>query len=722
MTGEPLRQLRLRPDVRLVRAAGSIYVTSSTGVFRFPAAFLAEDVDGVSSDSLDVDGLTQVVRDALEYRGLATRVDSPLPTNPFYAANSDEAWQLYNPGSGAFAELITHLIRKAGILCSRSRETPQIAHARDACVVPLSSDHVVLRDWTALSTKSGARIVVYSYSPSRLLLATLNPPATACPLCLATRLRANFAWQDIAGLSLEALLGEATEPSWASTSVAAGIVAHHLLLAQVEPSLRGHAQLYEFRFDRPEVARHPLLQIPGCVACCDGRDTVDHTGRVRSWRLDDAWSAPEVARGRMHSAVDPLTGIIGGLSFGDGGTTAGKLTHVNTTGRTTTTWFSPVQAQAAGGSVKVDPLQAEVSALGEALERYACGVYDPAQLVRGTRDEVGDIAVDPRELPLGSTREYEAVKGRLQPYREDLSIEWVEAESLTTGAPRLLPACAVFVPYRFPAPDQRLLRPISTGLGAGGNASEAILSGLFEVIERDAFTILWENRLVVPTLDLEVMEDPRIQQIVARLRDAKVDVFCKNCTTDFGVPAVVITSRQECQNGPLVAHASRAHLDWTTCVLRALEELEQARESIKAWVEERGVPDDNARLRTMEDFLTYYCRADRIEALRFLHDGPIQRPPVTVWSQSTTPALAVQEVIRRVERAGYEAIAADITPIDVAACGIYVIKTIIPGAQPVTFARDFRHLGGRRLYDVPVRLGLRSVPISEDDLNPFPMP
>jgi len=64
----------------------------------------------------------------------------------------------------------------------------------------------------------------------------------------------------------------------------------------------------------------------------------------------------------------------------------------------------------------------------------------------------------------------------------------------------------------------------------------------------------------------------------------------------------------------------------------------------------------------------------------------------------------------------------DITPVDVAECGISIIRSIVPGLQPVTFGRDFRHLGGSRLYQAPVWMGLRNQPLQEDQLNPHPMP
>ena len=383
--------------------------------------------------------------------------------------------------------------------------------------------------------------------------------------------------------------------------------------------------------------------------------------------------------------------------------------------------MSPVKAPAAGGSAKWDRLHAVASALGEALERYACGIYDPNRLVRGTFDQLRPEAIDPRSLPLGSEREYRQLNGRLVPYTPDLEIDWERGVSLTTRSPRLVPACAVYIPYKFPRREERLLRPISTGLAAGPTVSEAILAGLYEVIERDAFAIFWENALHAPSIDLDMLPDGPTRNIVEQFRAEGLQLTCKLTTTDIGIPAVALMSVQWDTQGPLVVFSSRANLDVHLCLQRAFEEHAQSRQSVKRWIERNGVPPDNKPLRHMEDFFTYYCREDRLEYLSFVYEGQTIPLPHPEGGYPTATA-AVREVVRRLEQQGYETIAVDITPVDIRESHISVIRTIIPGLQPVTFGRDFRHLGGPRLYEAPVRMGLRTHVLGEEQLNPHPMP
>jgi ribosomal protein S12 methylthiotransferase accessory factor len=42
--------------------------------------------------------------------------------------------------------------------------------------------------------------------------------------------------------------------------------------------------------------------------------------------------------------------------------------------------------------------------------------------------------------------------------------------------------------------------------------------------------------------------------------------------------------------------------------------------------------------------------------------------------------------------------------------------------QPIHFGHSSARLGGRRLFELPVKLGLLSRPRTEDELNPCPHP
>jgi len=371
--------------------------------------------------------------------------------------------------------------------------------------------------------------------------------------------------------------------------------------------------------------------------------------------------------------------------------------------------------------VKSSSLHARVAAVGESIERYACGVYDPQVLIRGTYDDLKPEAVEPDSLPLGSRKEYENSR-RVAPWDPDLSLEWAQGISLATGARRLVPACAVYVPYRFRSKRERLLRPISTGLACGSTLTEAALSSLYEVVERDSFAIFWENMLVLPTVNLSTSESRTIRDAVAEMERDEVEVTCKLTTTDLNVTSVVMMAIQWREGSPMVCFSARSNFDFEKCVLGALEELQLCRRFVGDWIDDHGVAEDPRSMRWMGEFYSYYCHPERVAMLDFVKDGPRLEMSSLPRADGINPAEALEKLVSYVSGQGYEPILVNITPVDVAYCGLTVTRAIVPGLRPVTFARDFRHLGGRRLYDAPIQMGVRTYALTEEELNPNPMP
>ncbi len=62
----------------------------------------------------------------------------------------------------------------------------------------------------------------------------------------------------------------------------------------------------------------------------------------------------------------------------------------------------------------------------------------------------------------------------------------------------------------------------------------------------------------------------------------------------------------------------------------------------------------------------------------------------------------------------------DLTTVDVDEAGFKVVRVVVPGMQPLDVNHARRYLGGTRLYEVPCQMGLKSQPLAEEELNPFP--
>ena len=72
----------------------------------------------------------------------------------------------------------------------------------------------------------------------------------------------------------------------------------------------------------------------------------------------------------------------------------------------------------------------------------------------------------------------------------------------------------------------------------------------------------------------------------------------------------------------------------------------------------------------------------------------------------------MRECVARVARVGLETLVLDLTRPDV---GLHVAKVTVPGLR-----HFWPRFGPGRLYDIPVKLGWLSRPLTEAQLNPVP--
>ncbi len=126
---------------------------------------------------------------------------------------------------------------------------------------------------------------------------------------------------------------------------------------------------------------------------------------------------------------------------------------------------------------------------------------------------------------------------------------------------------------------------------------------------------------------------------------------------------------------------------------------------------------------TFEDHVRYHADPARASAARFLDASEERIAAESVAGiEGGTPSERVAAICGRVESAGATAYAVDVTSPDVAELGLTVTRAIAPELCALDVSHAARFLGGRRLYEAAVSLGLSSDGLHEDEVNPEPHP
>jgi oxazoline/thiazoline synthase len=351
--------------------------------------------------------------------------------------------------------------------------------------------------------------------------------------------------------------------------------------------------------------------------------------------------------------------------------------------------------------------QGEASALMEAIERYS-GIFqgDEIRVTKRFTDFAVGEAIPPNEILLYSDAQYQGrdipaaddAQPVPEPFDPPAKIEWSPVWSLRDNCFRYIPTSLLYFFYHGPA----AFHADSNGCAAGNTLEEAIVQGFLELVERDSYAIWWYNRSQRAQVDLAHFDDSYARDLQSQLADQGRKLWVLDITSDLGVPTYVAIVHWMQNGHENIEFGSGAHFSPRIAMLRALTELNQFL-SIGLM---GGASGEKPSL-------------DGTNPLR-LQDYPFLTPNNDPAIQpSTDPQFGLHHSTREqvdacvdiARRAGYDFLALDQTRPDV---GVSVVRVIVPGLR-----HFYRRFGPGRLYDIPVKLGLRDRPTPEGELTPF---
>ncbi len=343
--------------------------------------------------------------------------------------------------------------------------------------------------------------------------------------------------------------------------------------------------------------------------------------------------------------------------------------------------FSSIRPEAETGSITVyngkgaTKDQAKVSAIMEGLERYCAEVRG----MRMLRDSVENVlastfAVDPRSLILPRRTELHLM---YQP------IAWIGGVDLVEMEEILVPASAVFHPYSQPE-DLPLFRTNTNGLASGNSMEEAVLHGICEVIERDAWSICEAGKRA--KADLALGDDTGLSsELLARFTMNGVEIHLKDLTSDIGVPTFGAASDDiETRDPILLTMGMGSHLSPEIAVVRALTEVAQSR-----LTQIHGAREDTVDGKGRQQL--GYDRVKRINRMWFDSSGTERNVGSIVALDTPDIYDDIQVLLSQLNERGFKkVIAVELTRKEL---GIPVVRIIIPGME--VFAMDEERIGPR---------------------------
>ncbi|MER8086422.1 TOMM precursor leader peptide-binding protein [Streptomyces sp. NPDC094048] len=371
----------------------------------------------------------------------------------------------------------------------------------------------------------------------------------------------------------------------------------------------------------------------------------------------------------------------------------------------------------------------------EGLERYAGTTRRRGTSpVVGSYNRLSDRALDPAACGLYAPETY-ANDPMVSPFDPDRPIPWVWGHSLRDDRPVLVPARLAH--YSAGVEADNFVFECSNGCATGGSLEEAILFGLLEIIERDAFLLAWYGRAPLTAIDLGACRSPAVRTMADRAALHGYDVHAFDTRMDLAVPVVTALAVRRDGGYGTLSFAAAAGFDPESTIESALSEVLTYIPHLPYQVAERhseltAMAQDFSRVRQLKDHAQLYGLPAMAEHAKEYLDPVAVRPSADIFGDweplrpRTGDLLDDLNLLRdRIAAVGHDAIVVDQTTPEQHRMGLHTVATLVPGFLPL----DFGWTRQRALLMPRLRTALRAAGRRADDLpesavkrvpHPFP--
>ena len=492
---------------------------------------------------------------------------------------------------------------------------------------------------------------------------------------------------------------------------------------------------YRIRVDSLEVGRHSFMQVTGCPSC----DIAAHPSQPQALRF-----VPRIKRrpADKRPPNDKLSLPAARRMFVD--RHCGLIKHVFKNMQSDLMpLFTSERAFPGGGSTDYNHGRAfnyqtsELIAILEGIERYAGNEPRDAMVaLRGSRAQMvarfGEQVIDPSVFILHTEEQQANALFKFETYTDELEFGWVWAHSMRRNAPVLIPEQLGYynIRSRPGVPVNRFIYDSSNGGSLGGSIEEAVLGGLHEVIERDAYFSTWYSRVAPCRIDTRSIDDRHSAALIARCQAAGFEVHLFDMTSEAQIPvvgAMIVDPSDQARVKSYCASACEGR--WSGAVFSALAEVTT---SMGVYRKNETLDRDHARamlendalVTDMFDHVLLYSLPESYGRLGFLLGGEMrtlqqcrERLPDTLLLDLTAE-LSVD--CAKVLAVALDIIVVDQTFSSLRELGLSAAKVLVPGLLPVTFGHQYQRIDMNRLDRFARFHGMPDAKFSAANVNPYP--
>ncbi|WP_390602613.1 YcaO-like family protein, partial [Staphylococcus pseudintermedius] len=336
----------------------------------------------------------------------------------------------------------------------------------------------------------------------------------------------------------------------------------------------------------------------------------------------------------------------------------------------------------------------------EALERYSNCIFSDEQFINATYNEIEEYALDLNRIPCVS--DYELKMGSLLDKPDnDKKIRWIKGYSLTNNKEIWVPACMVFL-YIPQMKSENFWFPISTGSAIHKDYENAVISGINEVIERDAISLTWLHKLQLRQIAYSNTDELTDEYVKNTFSSDIIETKFFDATTDIGIPTIYCL--QKAQYNDKVNNLVLCSTELNP--KEAYRKLFREAASLRIALQNNKIKETNPEnfINVMDGAL-YMGNVERKTEFDFLYNSKIGITNIDDMPnlEQDNAKNSLRLLIKKLKQKGHEVIVVDLTCDEVERQHLKSVKVIIPSLMPLSFSYKSRFLGTKRLYEYPFK-------------------
>lgn len=349
--------------------------------------------------------------------------------------------------------------------------------------------------------------------------------------------------------------------------------------------------------------------------------------------------------------------------------------------------------------------EALLKCLAEAVERFSNSYFPDRSITKtSTLQGVQGDVIPIESFTRYSKKQLKNIAYSRFVFKPASQLNWTACESLTSNKKYLIPCNFVYLSYPYTKNEPVLYPSISTGVAAGWTLATAILRGLYECIERDAYMVAYLKKIQYPKLRLESIENKEIHFFLEIAKKYDLEISCLDFTTNIGIPVICALVLDRGGIGKAVSVGLKSNVNIYKAIIGAITEAFHTKGWIRRMHEMDDVAYENEIKRAKDPGMIqrglFWYNVASIKKLDFWLTKA-RRAEIKESLALKSIKAELEYVVSKLHEQLMDVYWKDITVDELSQLGLKVVKAFVPQLQPLTFDDDRQPQGGQRLNSVP---------------------